>query len=404
MDSKRFDFLEIGDQTPPAPQQEVSNGQSPVKSGPDSDSMQKIEADQAAILPPLSIPRQPQKNSNEYWIPGRPAPRKAPERLAEVRVAYDQWGQSAAPQYVAPRPAASKAFKAIEVFGSRGDKAGEFQFPAGLAVDHSGILWVADSYNHRLQRITPDGGVAVVGSRGLSHGQFMTPIDVAVDFDRSFYVLENGSHRFQKFSAEGVLQFVAGRHGAGPGELRNPMSIAVSNVTGDIYIADTGNSRVQRFDKNGQYIASFGGENNARARILNVPQAIECDRLGQVYVADAFDRRVIQFDPSGRFLSYYGGSIGPEQKHASANLNLDEPRAIGCSHSGKLYVIDGQHGRGKLIVIDAESGQSVLEYSQPGKSLGSFNRPGGIAPLAGDADEVYIADTLNHRIIRCGWR
>ena len=65
--------------------------------------------------------------------------------------------------------------RVAEVFGERGTKAGQFNFPTGLAVDGSGVLFIADSYNHRVQRITPDGGVAVIGGRGTGRGQFLSP-------------------------------------------------------------------------------------------------------------------------------------------------------------------------------------------------------------------------------------
>jgi DNA-binding beta-propeller fold protein YncE len=387
MDSNRFDFLEIGDQSPV----DAAQTQSPNTSNP------------------CYTTNSPARRETP-WVPGRPAPRDAPERLAEVRL--EDASANPYPYYtgfetpvVTPRP---KVFKAVEVFGSRGDKAGEFHYPVGLAADKAGVLWVADSYNHRLQRITPDGGVAIVGSRGYGRGQFLSPLDVAVDMERSFYVLENGGHRIQKFNAEGVFQFVSGRLGSGAGEFKSPMSICVSPLSGDIYVADTGNSRVQWFNRQGGYLGSFGGAANGSASILSNPQSIECDSLGQIYVADTFDRRILQFDPTGRLLGYYGGQIGASQKHGSANLNLDEPRALGVAESGKLYIADGQHGAGNLTILDVETGKVEGRIASPGKSLGAFARPCGLTVVpsstSGVSDNVYIADTLNHRIIRFAWK
>jgi DNA-binding beta-propeller fold protein YncE len=266
---------------------------------------------------------------------------------------------------------------------------------------------VADSHNNRLQRITPDGGVAVVGSRGFSRGQFMTPMDVAVDEFRSFYVIEQNGHRLQKFSCEGVLQLVIGKAGSRPGEFRNPMSVAVSMESGDIYVADTGNSRIQRFDREGNLLNIIGTPETGQPALSN-PQAVTCDQEGRVYVADTFARRIVQYDPMGRFLGYYGGVIGQNQKQGSIALQLDEPRAIDCSDLGRLFIADGQRGGGRLSVLEIGNGHVETTVTNPGRSLGTFARPCGLAitPVTVEGmstGDVYISDTMNHRIIRFTW-
>ena len=103
--------------------------------------------------------------------------------------------------------------RAVEVFGERGSQAGQFNFPTGLAVDRNGVLFVADSYNHRVQRITPDGGVSPLGGRGGGQGQFLSPQAVATDPANAFYVVEQGNHRVQKFGADGDCCWSSGGRG-----------------------------------------------------------------------------------------------------------------------------------------------------------------------------------------------
>jgi len=116
----------------------------------------------------------------------------------------------------------SGTLRAVEVFGTRGSQAGQFNFPTGLAVDRGGVLFVADSYNHRIQRITPDGGVSPIGGRGHGRGQFLSPQGVATDAASAFYIVEQGNHRVQKYSADGFFQFTFGRLGAREGEFQGP--------------------------------------------------------------------------------------------------------------------------------------------------------------------------------------
>lgn len=77
-----------------------------------------------------------------------------------------------------------------QVIGKFGAKAGEFNCPAGLYVDRFGNLYVADSYNHRIQRISPDGKVTAIGRHGSKPGEFTNPQDIYVDNDLTMYVLE----------------------------------------------------------------------------------------------------------------------------------------------------------------------------------------------------------------------
>ncbi len=112
--------------------------------------------------------------------------------------------------------------RVTEVFGERGDKAGQFQYPTGLAVDSGGVVFVADAFNHRVQRITPGGGVAILGGKGTGRGQFLSPQGVATDDEDSFYVVEQGSGRVQKFTRDGVLVPRVWQAGPGRGRIVQP--------------------------------------------------------------------------------------------------------------------------------------------------------------------------------------
>jgi DNA-binding beta-propeller fold protein YncE len=302
-----------------------------------------------------------------------------------------------------------KTLKVMEVLGSRGTVAGAFNFPTGLAVDRSGILFVADSYNHRLQRITPDGGVAVIGGRGTGGGQFAAPMGVAVDEDRAFYVVEQGNHRIQKFDTDGRLQFTIGREGSRPGEFRSPTAIAVARGTKQIYVADTGNARVQCFSKEGVLISILGNAEGSHPR-LTTPQAVTCDHNGNVYVADTLSHRLVRFDPGGRFTAFFGGPPSPSIR--LPELNLSEPLALGFDDRGRLYVADGKRSQGRLTAINPETGTVHTVLENIGRGLGHLARPGGIAAAPVllskvepglERGDIYVSDTMNHRILRFVW-
>jgi sugar lactone lactonase YvrE len=299
--------------------------------------------------------------------------------------------------------------RVMEVFGSRGTVAGAFSYPTGLAIDRTGIMFVADAYNHRLQRITPDGGVAIVGGRGNGRGQFMAPMGIAIDEDRSFYVVEQGNHRVQKFSADGVFQFCIGREGGRPGEFRSPTGICVVNGTKTIYVADTGNARIQRFNNAGVFLGILGAPGGVNPHIAN-PQAVACDPRGNVYIADTLAHRIVQFDPGGRFVAFYGG--GPHPSNRTPNLALSEPHALGFDERGRLYIADGMRSQGRLTALTPDTGVIHTVLENVGRGLGHLARPGGIAACpvvqsrlepGTERGDIYVSDTMNHRILRFVW-
>ena len=288
--------------------------------------------------------------------------------------------------------------RAVEVFGERGGGAGQFNFPSGLALDRSSVLFVADSYNHRVQRITADGGVSPLGGRGSGHGQFLSPQDVATDSSDGFYVVEQGNNRVQKFAADGVLQLVFGRLGAREGEFRGPTGIAVAPNSGDIYVADTGNGRVQRFDALGGFLGMIAAGQPGAA--FN-PQALTTDASDNVYIADPFANRVLRYDPLGRLAGQFTSVF-------------HQPRALACE-DGLLYVADGGDGpvldseaQGRVLVLQMAQNRVLATVERPGRRLGSLTRPGGLAVGWPAADgtgrgDLYVADTMNHRILRFLW-
>jgi DNA-binding beta-propeller fold protein YncE len=313
-------------------------------------------------------------------------------------------GQAEAVQKFGGFGRAIPALRMAEVIGGRGHLAGQFHFPTGIALDWSGVLYVADSYNHRIQRITPSGGVALIGGRGSGRGQFLSPQGVVTDRASAFFVVEQGNNRVQKFSAQGVLEFAFGRSGRGVEALSSPMDIAIAPGTQDIYVADTGNSRVQRYDREGNFLASIGAAGGVYPPLVS-PQSIAIDADDNLYVADTFAHQIVQYDPLGRLVG----------RLAAGKWN--EPRAVAWDRSGLLHVADAAMMErslepvGRLRSIDLPAGR-IWDTARSLNGMGTLKRPSGLAvSWASDPDlmaqpshgEIYVADTMNHRILRFVW-
>jgi len=200
--------------------------------------------------------------------------------------------------------------------GLKDGRAGEAQFdgPIGIAVDKHGNVFVADAYNDSIRKITEDGAVSTFAGTGLpgfSDGQasdasFDTPCGVAVDKDGNVFVADTGNHAIRKITAKGEVTTIAGGTGAGPqgGEVRfnRPVGIGVTH-DGFLFISDEGSGKIVRIAPDGEgrtyagSVAGFADSVGGYAR-LNGPSSIAIDRQGVLYVADSQNYLIRQIAPS----------------------------------------------------------------------------------------------------------
>ncbi|MEQ1827859.1 MAG: hypothetical protein ABL921_18000 [Pirellula sp.] len=138
----------------------------------------------------------------------------------------------------------------IDRMGEHGDGPLQFSRPQSLNVDQNGLLWVADSCNHRIQvidwREAKPRSVSMIGSRGNGPGQFQFPYGLVLARDGSIIVSEFGNHRVQHLTSDGTPIAVWGSAGSEPGQLNEPWASAIDSKN-RIYVVDSKNNRVQRF-------------------------------------------------------------------------------------------------------------------------------------------------------------
>jgi uncharacterized protein (TIGR03663 family) len=194
---------------------------------------------------------------------------------------------------------------------SQGD--GEFCEPWGIAVGPAGKVYVADTWNHRIQVFTPDGQfLSKVGTFGQSGNsvlsapaQFYGPRDITLDQSGRIYVSDTGNKRVQVFDNNLNHLFSFGGPGIGEGQLDEPVGLAIgpNNL---LYVADTWNQRVQAFALDGNFdhqwpIVGWDGQSTVNKPFLAT------DSAGRVYVSDPEGPRVIVFDSEGTPLAVFGG-------------------------------------------------------------------------------------------------
>ena len=207
-------------------------------------------------------------------------------------------------------PLAQAEFGLLAAWGEQGRGDGQFESPGGVAADGTGAVYVADTYNDRIQVFDAcHRFVAAWGASGSGDGQLNSPLGVALGSGGDVYVADTGNNRVEVFDAAGSFVRAWGGFGSGPGRFRLPFAIAV-DPHGDVYVADTDNNRVQKFDSSGAFLAQWGrfGSGNGQ---FDTPFGLTVGPNGDVYVADTFNNRVQEFSPSGDFVRGGAGSARP---------------------------------------------------------------------------------------------
>jgi hypothetical protein len=138
----------------------------------------------------------------------------------------------------------------ISSLGKPGAQAGELRGPAGLAIDDSNRLWVADYSNHRIQ-IFESGTARVIGSRGSEEGRFICPVGIAIQSDGSALVADKGNHRIVKITSSGKCEIFCDRIGGGASEICYPTTFCTHPKDGMIWLVDSRNHRILRICPDG---------------------------------------------------------------------------------------------------------------------------------------------------------
>ncbi|HEX3691976.1 MAG TPA: 6-bladed beta-propeller [Solirubrobacteraceae bacterium] len=242
-------------------------------------------------------------------------------------------------------------------FGALGEGAGQLKKPAGVAIDGSGNVWVADHTNNRLAEFTAAGVFVQAVGWGVSNGE--SKLQVCTSSCR------------------------AGLTGTGSGELSSPDGLVISGE--DLYVADAGNNRVQELGVKGEFIRSFGSVGTEPGK-LKTPFALALDAFGNVWVADRGNNRISEFTEAGTYIGSFG-ALG------SGAGQFKEPSGIAFSGES-VYVVDSGNNRVQQLTL---SGAYVAQFGSAGSGSGQFSGAAEIAtePVSGD---LLVADSANNRI------
>ena len=170
-----------------------------------------------------------------------------------------------------------------------------------VALDASGNIYVTDSCNNSILRMNATGDIlSEWGTKGSGDGQFDIWIGagagIAVDTSGNIYVADGGNNRIQKFDLNGNFIVKWGTRGSGDNQFNSPGGVAV-DASGFVYVADTGNNCIKKFDSTGNFIVKWGTSGSGNGQ-FDSPKSVAVDDSGFVYVADTRNNRIQKFAPA----------------------------------------------------------------------------------------------------------
>ncbi|MFM7009788.1 MAG: NHL repeat-containing protein [Betaproteobacteria bacterium] len=299
--------------------------------------------------------------------------------------------------------------------------AASFYFVIGVAVDTTGNVYVSDSGNNKIRKITSAGVVTTLagsGTAGYADGtgavaQFRYPTSIGVDPSGNVYVGDSENQRIRKVTPDGVVTTLAGGSST-PGytdatgldaRFNYPNGLTV-DASGNVYVSDTANNLIRKVTPAG-VVTTVAGATTAgyvdatgTAARFNNPNGIAVDASGNLYVADRYNNRIRKITPAGVVTTVAGGALSTYVDGTGTAAGFNDPAGVTVDASGTLYVAD--KGNNMIRQISSAGVVTTLAGALSSGSVDGtgtaarFRAPFGLA--VDSTGTVYVADTWNNMI------
>jgi sugar lactone lactonase YvrE len=343
-------------------------------------------------------------------------------------------------------------FGGVSGFGGDGGPATSalLNRPTYIAVDAAGNLYIADFRNQRVRKVTPDRLITTVAGNGelgfsgdggpATSAQLNSPTGVAVDAAGNLYIADSLNQRVRKVTPDGLINTVAGNGALGfsgdggpatSAQLNSPEGIAVDSA-GNLYIVDSFNQRVRKVSPSGVIstvagngASGFSGDGGpATSAQLNDPKGIAVDDAGNLYVADTGNhrirkvgsRRVKAFEPSGSKRDFNGdGKIDVLWRDITGSVSMwlmdgytFATNSLIANVSATWTIVESGdfNGDGKADILWRDTGGNMSIWLMDGISITGYDYPGnmpmtwaiaGVADFNGDGKaDILWRDTLGN--------
>ncbi|MDI1247906.1 MAG: immunoglobulin domain-containing protein [Lacunisphaera sp.] len=305
----------------------------------------------------------------------------------------------------------------------------KFGFPLALASDRNGTLYVADTGNNDIRRLSTTGtvttfaGVALETATGTLDGtgaaaRFTAPTGTAVDANGNIYVADSSAHCIRKITPAGVVTTLAGAPGEsgsadGTGTAARfsaPAGIAV-DAAGAVFVADSGNHTIRRVSPTGD-VSTFAGtagaygylDGQGAAAQFWYPRGIAVDAAGNLYVTDTSNEIIRKITPAGDVTTLAGSALQMGSADGiGGNARFTAPYGITVDAGGIVYVTEPPDGPAiaRIRKILPSGSVTTLAGAEHGYVDGNvtsarFHNPCSVA--ADTSGNLFIAESYNQTV------
>jgi sugar lactone lactonase YvrE len=300
-----------------------------------------------------------------------------------------------------------------------------FNDPRGVTVDSSGNVYVADWQNHLIRRVTSAGEVTTIagsaGIQGCADGagtaaQFMFPTGLTVDGETNVFIADTYNHTIRKLTSVGVVTTLAGSliqagsvdSTGSAARLYYPVSVAFDN-TGIMYVGDMSNETIRKVTIGGGVTTLAGnvrvsGTNDGigGAALFDWPSGVAVDRGGTLYVADMYNHTIRKMTSEGVVTTLAGlGGVSGSANGTGSAARFYWPFAVALDGSDNLIVADAGNDTIRKVttngVVTTLAGLAGVLGTNNGIGFAArFNRPSGVA--VDSAGNIFVGDYGNHTI------
>lgn len=295
----------------------------------------------------------------------------------------------------------------------------QLRSPWGMAVDADGNLYIGDDQDSRVRKVAPDGIITTIAGNGTNgysgdggpatNAQLWGPVRVAVDTAGDVYIADSANSRIRKVSPSGIISTIAGTGGyaysgdGGPAvnaQFQWPSGVAVDR-DGNVYVVDDGciffdncSNRIRKISTNG-VITTFagngpGGYSGDGGPAVNAQlgfdfEGVAVDRAGNVYIADTSNHRIRRVSPDGIITTIAGNGIGGYSGDGGQAIRaqLNGPADVFVDSAGNLYIADLGNVRIRKVfpdgIITTVVGSPALPFTYSGQAVSASGGSGSVS-------------------------
>ncbi|MES2257622.1 MAG: NHL repeat-containing protein [Pseudomonadota bacterium] len=258
---------------------------------------------------------------------------------------------------ITPAGASSTLAGANEGFKDGAGAQAAFNTPSGIAIDRHGNLYVADTGNHAIRKVTPDGRVSTLAGDGIAgnadgkgkQARFNGPVGVAVDKDDVVYVADTYNDVIRRIAQDGSVTTIAGSGTPGKvdghalqAQFDTPCALAL-DADGALLVADTRNNAIRKLGLDGMVTTVVSAPEGERRPMLRRPLALARTHDGYLYIVNGGNGYVLQLTPQGELGALVDADTPAEPGYGSdGKVQLYAPRGVALARDGSLLVTDAQ--------------------------------------------------------------